>query len=222
MTTHPIQFITTIGRVRGKLIPNIAPFATCLDTSYEPPYVQFSCALRQHSLSGQEKRKGKMNTFLNIKQNRLFIINIPSKELTKMHDSMNSIIDIIAYPYNRDELEDKINKAKLTKIEPFYLPKSHTIYPPLISQCLAHLECEVIDIHRPLGSDHHNITGKVVGTSYNRRLGESLDEIRENIVRLTFHHFGSPTSNSNYRYYAFMSDVITPSITFKLEENKNE
>lgn len=196
LATHPIQFITTIGRVNEKLKTNIAPFATCLDTSYNPQYITISAAVHQHTANGQTPNKGRMNTFSNIKQNGLFIVNTPGIELL-------DILDIVSIPYERNNLEDKIEKANLTKTKPLVLPRDHKIYPPLIEECLVHLECEVVDIHRPRGSDHYNITGKVVGASYDNDLGSDLDEIRQNIVRKTFHHFGPSSKNPGQRYIAF-------------------
>ena len=223
LTTHPVEFITTIGRANGKLKTDIAPFATCLDTSYEPPYIQISCAAKQHVEHGQKPTRAKMNTYLNIKQNNMFIVNVPPKELlfADIYERWSDqLLDIIAKPYPRDKLEDKIVLANLTKVKPFVLRK-HILYPPLIEQCLAHLECRVVDIHRPRGSDHYNITGKVVGTSYDKQIGGYLDEIRENLAIRVWHHFGSRVDNSTRRFIGFIKPTeIETQITFHLEKNK--
>ena len=209
LVTHPIEFITTIGRVKGKLMPNIAPFATCLDTSYRPPYITFAAALKQHAIQGYQQTNSRMNTFSNIRQNGLFVVNVPGKKLL-------SLLDTIAYPYQRKKLEDKIDKAGLTKIEPFVLSE-HEIYPPLIEECLAHLECETVDIHRPKKSDYYLITGRVVGASYDESLGED-DEVRLNLARNVFHHFGASSEDPSIRYLGFIKPDSTRTITFKLEE----
>ncbi|MBI2499212.1 flavin reductase family protein [Candidatus Woesearchaeota archaeon] len=211
LVTHPVEFITTIGRVSGRVIANVAPFATCLDTSYEPPYVTFSAALRQHSIGGQIQSKGKMNTYLNIRQNGLFIVNVP-------RISLLDVMDIIAYPYSRKGLEDKLEKAGLTKLRPFVLSRKHEIYPPLIGECLAHLECEVVDIHRPAESDHYNITGRVVGASYDESLGDEIDEIRVNLAKFIFHHFGANSENPKIRNIGTIYPTKREAITFKIEE----
>ncbi|MBI5803422.1 flavin reductase [Candidatus Pacearchaeota archaeon] len=212
LATHPVVFITTIGKASGRFKTDIAPFATCLDTSYNPPYVQISCAVNQHVEHGQQPTKAKMNTFLNINQNGLFIVNVPPRELL-------SKLDIVAKPYPRGKLEDKIVLAKLTKIEPFILPRIYGIYPPLIAECLVHLECKVVDIHRPKGSDHYNITGQVVDASYDESLGRDIDEIRERLVKRIWHHFGSKASNPNKRFIAYLEkDEIATSVTFHLEK----
>src|SRR3989344_1194857 len=121
LTTHPVEFITTIGKVNGRFKTDIAPFATCLDTSYEPPYIQISCAVRQHVAHGQQPTNAKMNTYLNIRQNGLFIVNVPPKELLTAHPEGRwpiNLLDIVAMPYPRRKLEDKILLAKLTKDTP--------------------------------------------------------------------------------------------------------
>ncbi len=216
MTTHPVVFITTIGEVNGELIAGIAPFATCLDTSYEPPYLTFSAAIKQHSILGGPINTGEMNTLLNIRQFPYFVVNVPGYTLLKS-------MDIVAMPYDRKDYRDKIELAGLTKLQPFRLSKN-LIYPPIIEECLAHLECEVVDIHRPQGSDHWNITGKVVGVSYDQKLGQGIDEIRLNLVNQNFHHFGSNTKNHSERYIASTSEVIRMpnALIFKLEEHKSK
>jgi flavin reductase (DIM6/NTAB) family NADH-FMN oxidoreductase RutF len=215
LTTHPIEYISTIGRVNGRIITNVAPFATCLDTSYNPPYVQFSAALKQHAVQGQTPPNTRMNTYSNILQNKLFVVNVP-------HQGLLEQLDIIAYPYKRKELEDKIVKARLTKMKPFILPQKYNLYPPLIGECLAHLECIVLDIHRPKGSDHYNITGEVVGASYNQSLGKNPDEIRLNLIKQTFHHFGASSQNPSKRYIGYINPTTRSALTFKLEEKPSD
>lgn len=210
LLTHPVQFITTIGRVRGKLETNVAPFATCLDTSYNPSYVTIAAFIHQHTPAGKEPIKGKMNTYLNIKQNGLFIINTPNRALlTKL--------DVLAYPYKRGYAEDKIKKAELTKANPFVFPEHHLYYPPIIQECLAHIECETIDIHRPRGSDHYLITGRVIGASYDQNLGKSIEEIRKNLVRQVFHHYGP--CGKNKRNIAYLVPKKVRTLTLQLEHS---
>ncbi len=215
LTTHPIEYISTVGRVNGKIMSNVAPFATCLDTSYNPPFVQFSCALKQHAVQGQAQPGTLMNTYSNILQNGVFIVNVPSQHLLEK-------LDTIAYPYKRQELEDKIEKAGLAKLKPYVLPKTYAVYPPLIGECLAHLECVVVDIHRPKKSDHCNITGEVVGACYNQSLGTNPDEVRLNLAKKIFHHFGASSQNPSERYIGHIQSKIRPALTFKLEEKPHE
>ena len=224
LATHPVEFITTIGKINKKIKTDIAPFATCIDTSYEPPYVQISCAVWQHAAQGQKPTRTKMNTYLNIGQNGLFIVNIPPRELLFEHPAGRwpaQLLDIVARPYLRNELKDKISLANLTKLKPFILPQRYSIYPPLIGECLAHLECEVVDISRPCKSDHYNVTGRVVGASYDKSLGKDIDVIRENLVMKIWHHFGSKADNPNKRLIAYTSPLeIDTGVTFHLEKCK--
>lgn len=223
LTTHPVEFITTIGKVNGRFKTDIAPFATCLDTSYDPPYIQISCAVRQHVEHGQQPTRAKMNTYLNIEQNGLFVVNVPPRELL-FEDGLEGrpahLLDIIAKPYPRKKLKDKIRMANLKKIEPFYLSEKYEVYPPLIEECLAHLECDVVDIHRPKGSDHYNITGKVIGASYDKSLGNEIDEVREKLVQRVWHHFGSRADNPNKRFLTYQNVIeLETKVTFHLEKS---
>lgn len=222
MSTHPVVFLTTIGRVRGKIVPGVAVIATCLDTSYRPPYVSFSTAVYQH-LVGKMKtgKREHTNTYLNICQNRLFVVNLSGIELA-------SKMDILARPYPRKECQDKIETAGLAKVEPFYLSRHRSLYPPLIGECLAHLECEVVDIHRPRCSDHYTVTGRVIGCSYEslldpwwpERLCDSPDDIRRNLAEKTFHHFGCSQKGSERFVLTGKSQRIRTILRFHLEKTK--
>ncbi|HLD06482.1 MAG TPA: flavin reductase family protein [Candidatus Nanoarchaeia archaeon] len=211
LVTHPVEFITTIGRVNGKMMSNIAPFATCLDTSYDPPYVTFAAALRQHAVHGQPQTSARMNTYSNIRQNGMFIVNVPDRSLLP-------VLGIVARPYPRKDLEDKIKKAGLGKVQPLVLPKKHEVYPPLIAECLAHLECEAIDIHQPKRSDHYLVTGEVVGASYDMSLGDDVETVRVNLARRVFHHFGADSRDPAQRHIGYIQPDMVKTITFRLEE----
>lgn len=214
MSVHPVVFITTVGQVRKKHIAGIAPFATCLDTSYEPPYITFSAAIHQHSVIGHPANNGRMNTYVNIKQNGMFIINIPGKDLL-------NILDIVAFPYEREKYVDKMELAGLTKLPPFYFP-NYPLAPPLVGECLAHIECFTIDIHRPKQSDHWLITGKVVACSYDSHLGKELDTIRQSLVQLSWHHFGSSTNDATTRFISSSTaETRSNSLIFRLEKKIN-
>ena len=221
MGTHPIVLISTIGRVRRKLIPGLAPFATCLDTSYDPPYVTFAAAKRQHSVEGRSSKKGYMNTVLNIRQNGLFVVNIPHW----IHFEVAFLLNTLACPHNRSEYKDKFDMVYLTKVEPFKLSR-HPVYPPLVGECVAHLECEAIDMHLPKGSDHYLITGRVVAASCAKDFveGDNEDQILESLeLRLAqeaWHHFGLKPG-TNLRYFTRNQDIFTlSSMRFDMERPK--
>lgn len=221
MSSHPVALVTTVGRVNGKAIPGVAVIATCLDTSYRPPYVSFSTAVLQH-LVGEPKgaRRQHTNTYLNVRQNGSFVVNLPGVSLV-------SKMDILAYPYRRKEYRDKIEAAGLTKVNPFEL-SCHGLYPPLIAECLAHLECEVVDIHRPKGSDHYTVTGRVVACSYacsldpmwSERLRTTWDDVRKNLAERTWHHFGRSEQGGERFVLTGQAKRIPTKLRFHLEQGK--
>lgn len=212
LTTHPIEFISTIGRINGELIADVAPFATCLDTSYDPPYITLAISLRQHSTLRERPRNSKMNTYLNIRQNGLFVVNIPDKSLITKLDNLSR-------PCDREKLKHKVKESNLTMVSPFVLWERHPIHPPLIKECLAHLECKTVDIHRPSKSDHYIITGKVLGASYDKSLGKDLCNIRMNLVKRVFHHFGTAPTTPSIRYIASLKpEHYRTEILFRAEK----
>lgn len=189
---HPIVYITTVS---NKGIDNGAVYATCLDTSYNPSQVTFASAVKQHnvvdSLKKNELESKVQDTLMNIKENGLFIVNVPGFDIA---DAMREL----AYPHTPEV--DEISRAQLTKLKPLIL-KKHDNYPKIIGECLAHIECELASngIHQVGGSDHILVTGNVVGTSYDSRLGIDLDEIRKNLVNNVFGQLGaSPKLDCRY------------------------
>lgn len=212
LTTHPIEFISTVGRINRELVADVAPFATCLDTSYDPPYVTFAVSLRQHSTLREEQRNSKMNTYLNIKQNGLFVVNVPGSHLIPC-------LDHISRPCYRENLKYKVKESSLTMISPYFLLEKHQVCPPLIKECLAHLECKTVDIHRPRKSDHYLITGGVLGISYDESLGRDLHDIKTNLVNRVFHHFGTTPETPSIRHIATLEpDCYRTNVLFKAEK----
>ena len=181
---HPIVYITTVS---NKGIDNGAVYATCLDTSYNPPQITFASAVKQHnvvdSLKKNELESKVQDTLMNIKENGLFIVNVPGFDIA---DAMREL----AYPHKPEV--DEISRAQLTKLKPLIL-KKHNNYPKIIGECLAHIECELVPngIYRAEESDHVLITGRVIGVSYDKSLGEDLDEIRKNLIRQIFGQLGA-------------------------------
>lgn len=219
MSSHPVVLVTTAGRVNRKVVPGVAVIATCLDTSYCPPYVSFSTAVYQHSVDGRETGRRRTNTYLNIRQNGLFIVNLPGEEFHKK-------LDVLARPHLREECYDKIEAAGLTKLEPFALCQ-HEIYPPLIEECLAYLECETVDIHRPKGSDHYTVTGKVVACAYDvpeldPHYGvpehDQWDWVRRMLGEKTFHHLGPAGEKGRYLLIRSEALKVPTELRFHLEK----
>lgn len=198
MITHPTVFVTTIGKVKGKYIHGVAPIATCLDTSLNPPYITFSISKTQHSLVWKNKNSGKTNTYSNIRQNNSFIVNIPDKK-------MRNMLDKLSFPRLRKDYIDKLKEAGLRTSKAIFLD---WIAPPIINDCIAHLECRVVDIHLPKWSDHYQVTGRVVGISYDPRLGLTIDNIKQNLAKNIFHYFWSSETRES-RYIGFIETEIS-------------
>jgi flavin reductase (DIM6/NTAB) family NADH-FMN oxidoreductase RutF len=258
MTVHSVILVTTAGERVNKdgeveKICGISPFGANVDTSYGTtgdgvPQVMIAITARAHSAVGGPVLEGEPNTLINIRQNGLFIANIPGRDLI-------GVMDKVAYPFSREDYIDKIEWAGLTKLEPFGLPdpkryaplnarlgsdlRRPNIYPPILGEGLAHLECVVEpgNIIRPSGSDHHLVIGTVIAASYDTRLGrninkakddketkEILNEIQDSLVDAGFDHFGGRTKDgivvrnyaSHKRFYEptdliFQAEVHEPS-----------
>jgi len=127
----------------------------------------------------------KQDTYLNIMETKMFIINVPGMNLIKK-------LQIIGYPFPRGI--DEIKRAGLTKYKPFVLFKKN-IYPCLIKECLAHLECKLIKIINIKKADHFLIIGEVVGASYDSSLGKNLDKIRKNLTQKVFGNLHAISKN---------------------------
>ncbi|MGQ9468263.1 MAG: flavin reductase family protein [Nitrososphaerales archaeon] len=117
--------------------PNIIPVAWTMPTSFDPPMVAVSIALTRYS--------HKL-----IEETREFVINIPTKELVKHIDYLGSVS-------GRD-----VNKFKASKLTPLPAKK---VKPPLIGECVAHIECELAS--KLDTGDHTIFVGKVVAAQAN-------------------------------------------------------
>lgn len=180
---HPIVFISTVSQHN---IDNAAVFATCVDTSYNPPQVTFASAVKQHRLTDGKDSVNNIyiqDTLRNIRETGMFIVNIPGIDIA---EAMKEL----AYPYAHGV--DEIKKAGLTKLDPFVLSED-PVYPKIIGECLAHLECRLVlcGDYLPHESDHFLITGEVVGVSYDESLGNNLEEIRQNLTKRVFGQLGA-------------------------------
>ena len=129
MYPRPVVLITCIDS-SGK--PNIIPMAWTMPTSFDPPLIAISIALKRYS-------------YKLITETREFVINIPSKKLAKQIDYLGSVSgkDI-----------DKFKKSSLTA------SPAKIVKPPLINECIGHLECELV-LKLETG-DHMIFVGKVV------------------------------------------------------------
>ncbi|MDI3502349.1 MAG: hypothetical protein PWR13_900 [Archaeoglobi archaeon] len=111
---------------------NVLSVAWHMPTSHEPPLVLISIAF--HRFSHELIKKGGE-----------FVINVPPKELLPAVELCGSV---------SGRSIDKFEKAGLTKIP------SKKVSPPSIKECIAHVECRVVDSF--ITGDHEVFVGEVV------------------------------------------------------------
>ncbi|MGQ9718941.1 MAG: flavin reductase family protein [Nitrososphaerales archaeon] len=131
--------------------PNIIPMVWSMPTSFDPPLMAISVALTRHS----HKLIG---------ETREFVVNIPTEVLVKQVDYLGSVS-------GRDV--DKFKASKLTALP------AKKIRPPLIGECIAHLECKVVS--KLDTGDHTIFIGRVVSAQANRNVFKTdydLDKVK--------------------------------------------
>ncbi|MGV9171204.1 MAG: flavin reductase family protein [Promethearchaeia archaeon] len=127
---HPRQTILCTVKHQDKA--NIITLAWTMIISRRPPIVAISVAPQRYSHDL-------------IKKSKLFTINIPTKDI---------LADVFYCGSHSGRNEDKFKKTNLTPLEGI------SINCPRIKECIAHLECKVIDEN--LYGDHTLFVGKVV------------------------------------------------------------
>ncbi|MGB3340459.1 MAG: flavin reductase family protein [bacterium] len=123
-------FLITCADMNGN--PNIIAVSFCIPVSKEPPLI--ACAIGRKSFSCEL-----------IEVTKEFIINIPTAELKKQ---------VYYCGYNSGRLVDKFKKTNLTP-EP-----ARKVKPPIIDECIAHMECVLEDIFKT--GDKNLFVGKVI------------------------------------------------------------
>ncbi|MEM3383398.1 MAG: flavin reductase family protein [Nitrososphaerales archaeon] len=136
--------------------PNIIPVAWIMPTSFSPPLIAISIALTRHS--------HKL-----IKESREFVINIPTKELV-------NIIDLLGSVSGKDV--DKFKEFNLTALP------AKKVKPPLIGECIAHIECKVESILDT--GDHTIFVGRVVAAMADKDIFETDYDLRK--VKIILRH----------------------------------
>ncbi|MFO8019543.1 MAG: flavin reductase family protein [Promethearchaeia archaeon] len=127
---HPRQ--TILCTVKHKNKTNIITLAWTMIISRKPPIIAISVAPQRYS----------HNLIKNSKQ---FTINIPTKEI---------ISDIFYCGSHSGDRVDKFKETNLTALEGL------SVDCPRIKECIAHLECKVIDANEY--GDHTLFIGKVI------------------------------------------------------------
>lgn len=138
---------------------NILPIAWVTPISHKPPILCISVSLANYS--------NKL-----IKESKEFVVNVPGKELI-------SKVEYCGGVSGKDT--DKFKESGLTPVN------SKKIKAPTVDECLAHLECKVIDIVE--AGDHTIFLGEVLFPS---AVSHFLD--KDYLVNLkkvnTLHHLG--------------------------------
>lgn len=108
----PVVLVSTLSQ---KKIHNVAPYCMVMQSSINPMTIALGI-------------KKKRDTYKNIKENKEFVVNIPSVKLLRE-------IDICAMPFSSEESE--FEKSGLTPIP------SLKVKPARVKECKAHLECKL-------------------------------------------------------------------------------
>ena len=129
MYPRPVVLVTCIDRI-GK--PNILPMAWTMPTSFDPPLIAISVALKRYSHEL-------------IKETHEFVINIPEKKLANKIDYLGRVSGMDV---------DKFERSGMTILS------AKIVRPPLIAECIAHIECNLVSSLET--GDHTIFVGKVV------------------------------------------------------------
>jgi flavin reductase (DIM6/NTAB) family NADH-FMN oxidoreductase RutF len=121
---------------KGK--PNIITLAWTMPTSFNPPLIAISIAHKRHS-----------HTL--IQENKEIVINIPTINLLK---------ETLICGRTSGKDQDKFKKTGLTPIP------AKKVKPPIIKECIAHLECKIIK--QTTTGDHTIFIGKIIEAYANK------------------------------------------------------
>ena len=145
---RPIAFVSTISPAG---VHNLAPFSFFNAVCGDPPMVAFSTSFR-------EPRK---DTYVNIKANGEFVVNIVSEEIAEKMNLASG-----EYPHGIDEFE----KSGLTPVV------SDLIRPPRVKECHVSMECKlgrILDLSiRPNGGSL--IIGEVIRFHVNDAIADNF------------------------------------------------
>ncbi len=138
---HP-RHTVLVTSVDEKDNPNIITLAWSMVTSFKPPMVAISVAPERYSHNL-------------IKKGREFVVNVPNMDIVKetLFCGRNSGRDV-----------DKFRATGLTPLP------ARRVKPPIIKECVAHLECRVEDTLTT--GDHTIFVGEVVSASVNKGIFE--------------------------------------------------
>ncbi|MCS7131377.1 MAG: flavin reductase family protein [Hadesarchaea archaeon] len=145
---------------------NIITLSWAMPTSFDPPLVAISVGEQRYSHELIESCKE-------------FVVNIPSQDILEKVQLCGS---------RSGRGVDKFSESGLTQLP------SKKVKPPRIKECVAHLECKLIDSLRT--GDHTIFIGEVLAASvdeeaFDRRGGMMKLEIFKPILHLAGHYFST-------------------------------
>ncbi len=159
----------------GSEKPNIITVAWCMPVGREGDFSLLAISLGNTRYS----------TGLILKEKE-FVVNVPGFSLL-------SRVRFCGTVSGREV--DKFKEASLTP------EKAQKVKVPLIKECLAHLECEVVE-HRVYG-DHTVFIGKIVSASVEEEAFDGFWLIKE-VEKRTIHHLGAD-------FYCYPEKRVKPS-----------
>lgn len=158
---HPkLTVLLTSVNEEGK--PNIITLAWTMPTSFDPPLIAVSIGTSRfsHDL---------------VENSGEFVVNIPTRD----------ILD--ATLFCGSSFGKSVNKFKETGLTPI---KSEEVTPPRVGECVAHLECKVVDKIRT--GDHTIFVGEIVASSADEELFDKKSG-SYNLEKLQLlYHVGGP------------------------------
>jgi len=151
---HPMHtMLVTSIGKSGK--PNIITLAWAMPTSINPPLVAISISPRRYSHSLIEETKE-------------FVVNIPTMDILKETFFCGTVS-------GRDH--DKFKEAELTALI------AKKVKPPLIKECVAHLECK---LHSQFETGNHTIfVGEIVAAHANKEAFTEAYDLEK--AKMIFH-----------------------------------
>lgn len=158
-----------VTSVAGGFNPNIITIAWHMPTSHLPMLVCISCANKHHS-----KRL--------ISESGEFAVNIPTIDLL-------SEVVLCGTKSGRDI--DKFKEAKFTQ------QPAQKIKPPLIKECIGHIECKVINTV-PSG-DHTIFIGEVIAAQAQQDIFDECWKVDDKKAKLIYHLGGKFFTHSSKR-----------------------
>jgi flavin reductase (DIM6/NTAB) family NADH-FMN oxidoreductase RutF len=169
---HPMHTVLVSCAGRnGK--PNIITLAWAMPTSINPPLVAISVAPKRHS-------------YRLIEETKEFVVNIPT---------MDILDETLFCGRTSGKNHDKFKETGLTK------SRSRKVKPPIIKECVAHLECK---LHSQFTTGDHTIfVGKIVEAYADKEVFTEKYDLKK--ARMIFHLGANDFATLN-------SKVFTPKL----------